>query len=86
LGIEILPAFVIDRDLHLRRITVVHVLAAAIVILSVIILRIIDIRIVIHPVPILRTVVMPPLPAISLLGLGFVGTQFDHRKHDKGKQ
>jgi hypothetical protein len=85
-GIEIRPASVIDGDLHFLRVAVVHILAAAVVVSSVVVLRIIDVRIMVHPVPVLGVVSMPPLPAISLLSLGLIGTDDKHREDENHKQ
>ena len=70
LWIVIMPLPIVDRNLHLGRISVVHVFAAAIVVRSPEVLRIIDIRVMVQPIPVLGAVTFTPLLAIGLLGLG----------------
>jgi hypothetical protein len=64
----------------------VHIVAAPIIIPTVIVLGIINVGIMVHPIPILRTVSMPPLSPISLLGLDLLRAEFYRNKHKKSEQ
>ena len=70
LRIKVPPLSIVHRHLHFRRITVIHIITAAVVISPPKILGIVNIGVMIHAVPILRAVTMTPLTAVSLLGLG----------------
>ena len=67
LGIVVLPVEVIDRDLHFRRIAVVEVVGAAVIVRAPEVLRVVDVGIVVEAVPVLGGVALAPLLAEGLL-------------------
>src|SRR5258708_3601721 len=74
-GIHVVPAFVVDRHSHFRRITVIQVVGALVVLAVPEVLRIVDVGIMVQAVPIAGAIGAAPLATISLLGLGLVGRQ-----------
>jgi len=69
LRIIVFPLLVIYRDPHFRWISVIHVIAAAVVIIPPEVLRIVHIRVMVQTIPILCAIGMPPLTSKCLLGL-----------------
>lgn len=67
LRIIVVPGFVVDRNSHLGRITVVHAVITAVVLASPIVLRVINIGIVIVPFPVTEFVVSAPDSTVSIL-------------------
>jgi len=85
LRIVVVPLPIVDGDSHLRRIAVVHVFAAAIVVRSPEVLWIVDIGVVVQPVPVLGAVALTPLCSIGLLSLD-VGDACDGQHGRRAKQ
>jgi len=74
LRIIVLPLFVVDRDPHLWRITMVHAFAAAVVVVAPEVLWVIDVRIVVKPLHVLVAVVTTPGATERMVGCtGFTG-------------
>ena len=71
--VVVVPLFVVDRDSHLWRITVVQAISTAVVLVAPEILRVVHVRIVVKAVPVLCVVRRAPCAAVSLLRLGRVG-------------
>ena len=83
--IKIDPIFIVSRNPHLCRITMVQIRSALIIFGSVIIMRIVHIRIVIEPLPILR-IGCRPLLSISLLCRRGVRKQEQAKRAENGKR
>ena len=58
-GIVVVPALVINRDSHFRRITVIHVLATLVVFLAPVISWVVDVRVMIKTLPVLVRLLIP---------------------------
>ena len=63
----VVPLFVVDRNSHLRRIPMVHAIAATVVLLTVEILRVVNIRVVIEAVPVAGSRLATPGSSIGTL-------------------
>lgn len=73
--VVVMPLLVVNRNSHFRRIPVIHVFAAAVVLGTPEILWVVDIRVVIKAVPILGVVRAGPTVSVRLLSLGTLGTR-----------
>ena len=65
--VVVVPLFVVDRDSHLRRIPMVHAIAATVVLLTVEILWVVNIRVVIEAVPVAGSRLATPGSSVSTL-------------------
>ena len=67
--VRIVPAPVIDRDSHFLWVTMIHTVAATVVLVAPKILWIINVRIVVIPIPVLSVLLSTPSFAIGPLSL-----------------
>ena len=79
--VVIVPLTVVDGNLHLRHVSMIQTVAAAVVVIPVEILRVIDVGIVVKPrvVPAARSVA--PTAAISLLLIGLLSVRNGCGRH-----
>lgn len=63
-GIVIVPALVVDRDPHFRRIAVIHVLTTLVVFLTPVVSWVVDVWVVVETLPVLITVGVPPVTTV----------------------
>ena len=84
-GVVVVPLAIVHRHSHFRRIAMVHIVAATVILVAPEVLRVVHVGVMVKPVPILRVVGASPVLSIGLLSFGAIGRKQSTETKDGGQ-